>query len=47
MSGDKQKFFERKKKRYKTVYKREVPFRKIKGIPSQQSGSKRKRKKRK
>jgi hypothetical protein len=27
----KQESFERKKKRYRAVYKREVPFRKVKG----------------
>ena len=31
MSEEKQKHFERKKKRYKAVYKRETPYRKIKG----------------
>jgi hypothetical protein len=31
MPEDKQQFFERKKKRYRAVYKREVPYRKIKG----------------
>jgi hypothetical protein len=28
---DKQEMFERKKKRYKAVYRKEVPYRKIKG----------------
>lgn len=31
MSEEKQERFERKKKRYKVVYRREVPYRKIKG----------------
>jgi hypothetical protein len=31
MTDDKQEIFERKKKRYRTVYRKEVPYRKIKG----------------
>jgi hypothetical protein len=31
MMADKQESFERKKKRYKTVYKKDVPYRKWKG----------------
>lgn len=35
MPDEKQERFERKKKRYRTVYKREVPYRKIKGRKEQ------------
>jgi hypothetical protein len=31
MQEEKQELFERKKKKYRAVYKREVPYRKIKG----------------
>ncbi len=31
MTDDKEETFERKKKRYKAVYRKEVPYRKIKG----------------
>ena len=45
MSDDRQSHFERKKKRYKTIYKREVPYRRIRGMPVQPSESSKKHKK--
>ncbi len=31
MPEDRQEFFERKKKRYKAIYKKAVPYRKVRG----------------
>jgi len=40
MPNEKQQSFERKKKQYKTVYKKEVPYRKLPHKKKKESGKK-------
>jgi hypothetical protein len=49
MTDDKQQSFERKKKKYRAVYRKEIPYREIKGrtLTHEPSSHKKKRKRKK